>query len=357
MEPFKNAIAKPAVTTLARALSGASRAFDADAFTKDALRGLSALELKPRVEHVADCIKKHTPDLATLVEAGRRHPDIKGFTAWPLIEAVTRYDDFDAGMEALKRLTSHFTAEFAVRHFIAADHARALPHLKAWARDASEHVRRLASEGTRPRLPWGKRVGWLSSHPKEVAALLEVLKDDSSEYVRRSVANHMNDIAKTDAPAVLRTLTRWTKQATPERQWIVKHASRTLIKQGHDEALALLGFSAQPKINVERFSVSPTRIKEGDRVTLTLALRSREQRPLSLVVDYVVHFMKHSGDLTPKVFKWKNVTLAAKEQVTLTKAHSFRAVTTRKHHAGQHVVSVQVNGKTLAKAELELRLG
>lgn len=356
MEPFKNALGEAAVAKIARALAKAAPTFDTAAFRKDALKGLTELELKPRVEHIADCIRNHTPALATLVKVGEQSSSLRGFAAWPLIEAVTRWDDFDAGMHALRTLTPLFSAEFAVRHFIARDHARALRHLRAWSRDESEHVRRLVSEGTRPRLPWGKRVPWLTSHPKEVHALLEALKDDTSEYVRRSVANHLNDIAKTDAPAVLRTLGRWAKGAPAKRAWIIKHASRTLIKRGHADALALLGFSANAKIDVARLVVTPTRVREGNSVTITLELESRDARPLSLVVDYVVGYVKSNGQQSPKVFKWKTLTLPARGKITLTKQHAFKAVTTRKHYGGKHAISAQVNGKIYAHAAIDLRV-
>jgi 3-methyladenine DNA glycosylase AlkC len=223
----------------------------------------------------------------------------------------------------------------------------------AWTHDPSPHVRRLASEGSRPRLPWGLRLQALVQDPTPTLPILAALQDDSSEYVRRSVANHLNDIAKDHPQVVVRWVKDHLKGAPPERVALLKHASRSLVKHGYAPMLALWGvgsaFAGSAKL-----TVTPRKVAIGDSLTLALQLSSSSGKPQKLLVDYAVHHVKANGERTAKVFKGWALTLGPQAQTALAKKHSMRAVTTRRYYPGRHAVDVQINGQTVATATFDL---
>jgi 3-methyladenine DNA glycosylase AlkC len=264
-------------------------------------------------------------------------------------------DDFEHSLDALKFLTPFGSAEFAVRPFIQRDPVRALALLRTWAYDKSEHVRRLASEGSRPRLPWGVRLAAIVADPELTAPILEALKADPALYVRKSVANHLNDIAKDHPDWVLDRVEGWDR-TNPGTAWIVRHALRTLVKKGHPRALAFFGVdsAAAKHVAVRRFTVAPAKINLGDSVQLTAELSSKTKKELPVVIDYVVHYAKASGSTSAKVFKWTEARLKPGLPLTLTKRQTIRDFTTRKHHAGRHRVELQVNGQRIAETSFQL---
>ena len=255
-------------------------------------------------------------------------------------------------MEALRFFTPFGSSEFAVRSFISADPERALGIMKAWAADSNEHVRRLASEGSRPRLPWGMKLKMLVQNPEPCAAILEALKDDESLYVRRSVANHLNDITKDHPEWVLSRLEMWDLEKEHLR-WIARHACRTLIKRGHPRALKLFGFGGKVAVEAD-VQLTPSKLRLGDRLQIAATIRSTTKKPQSLAIDYVIHYVKARGAAFEKVFKWTEIELPSQGQISLTKSQIIRDFTTRKHHAGHHVVEVQINGCRLARAGFDL---
>jgi 3-methyladenine DNA glycosylase AlkC len=290
-------------------------------------------------------------------DPGDPEDPLRGFAAWPMIEMVGFYglDEPEASLATLRRLTGLFSAEFAIRPFIEQDTPGVLAELSEWTGDADEHVRRLVSEGTRPRLPWGRRLRAFQRDPRPVLTLLEKLKDDPSEYVRRSVANNLNDIAKDNPEPMVATCRRWARGASDERRWIIRHATRTLVKQGDPEALALLGFD--PEVAVEAsLTLAPRRLLLGASLRLDAELRSTGRHAQPLVVDYVVHHVKKGGHSTPKVFKLRQLELAAGERVVLSKTHPVRKISTRVYYPGRHRVELLVNGRPHAEAAFDLRL-
>ncbi len=279
------------------------------------------------------------------------------FVAIFLSDFVATYGqhDFDTSLEALRSFTRYGSSEFAVRPFIAADPERTLKRLLAWTADPDEHVRRLASEGSRPRLPWGMKLKALVIDPEACGPILEALKADSSLYVRRSVANHLNDITKDHPDWVLTRLEHWDLRQEPLR-WIARHACRTLIKRGDPRALRLFGFGEQACLQAE-FCIQPARVTLGQSIQLEAQLTSTSKQAQSLVVDYVVHYVKARGSAFAKVFKWTEVELASGATLTLSKKQTLRDFTTRKHHAGHHSVELQVNGVRVAQSGFALELG
>ena len=273
----------------------------------------------------------------------------------PLGMIVTDHglDDFDKSFALLKDMTKRATAEFEVRPFLDKDQERALAIMAPWVHDDSVHVRRLVSEGTRPRLPWGMRLKKLVADPSPTLPLLEALKDDPEEYVRRSVANHLNDIAKDHPDMVAGIAARWLKDADRNREKLVRHACRSLIKQGHSATLTAFGLNP-PEIDVAGPVITTPKVAYGNALSFNVALTSTGDENQSLVIDYLVHFRKANGSLAPKVFKWTKLTLAPGETATLARDHPIRPITTRVYYGGMQAVGLRINGKDFGFSEFEL---
>jgi len=347
-------------TRIAGMIARVHAAFPKRAFLRDALDGYEALELMPRGRHIARALRTHLPQevpaaldiLLASIEPPRSETEGSGlapFLYMPHTMYVADYalDHFDAAMRAQHALTQRFTAEFSIRTFIEKYPERTLALLHTWTRDPSPHVRRLVSEGTRPRLPWAPRLRSLQKNPHPALELLELLRDDPELYVRRSVANHLNDIGK-DHPELLNaTARRWLEGAGPERAWIVRHALRSAIKRGDAGALAVSGYGAKAEVAVQAKSITPQRVRIGDSVIISFDLMNKLPQRQRVLADLRVHYMKASGKTAPKVFKLKAVELAAKDSLHIEKKLSLANLTTRKHYPGMHRVDVMLNGRAI----------
>jgi 3-methyladenine DNA glycosylase AlkC len=347
-----------ALVTIADAGAAASPRFDRGAFLAAATDGLDALSIMERVRHIADALRPALPsdyDAALCVITVMAPRLSHGFQAVAVTEYVARYglEDFDRSMEALAALTRFGTAEFAIRPFLALDADRALATMAEWTSSHDEHVRRLASEGARPRLPWAARVPALKADPTRAAPILEALKADSAIYVRKSVANHLNDIAKDQPDWLLDRLADWP-QHDPHTAWIIRHALRTLIKQGEPRALALIGVGHGAAVTIGKFVVEPAVVRLGERIAISVDIASTAAENQPLVVDYRVHYARGGGKTAAKVFKWKSFDLAAGESAALRISQVIRDFSTRRHHPGQHGVELIVNGETMGASGFEL---
>ncbi len=374
-EPFKNLINPKGVRAAAAHLTRTSPGFESARFVRMATAGLEALEMKARAMQIADALEATLPAdfhaAATALEAALAPPEpgesmadlqgleqgLRGWILWPVGEYIARRGmaEPERALQALHALTQRFTAEWAIRPFIVQHPALSFNTLQHWANDGSHHVRRLVSEGSRPRLPWGMQLKSLIQDPSPTLPLLLALQDDSSAYVRRSVANHLNDIAKDHPALVARWLQEHLPGASEQRRALLRHASRTLIKDGNAAVLKAWGLGAAFKGSAA-LAVSPARVALGGEVVLTLKLSSNAARAQKLAVDYVVHHVKADGSTSPKVFKGWQLELPARGEVTLTKRHSLKPITTRRYHAGRHGVAVQVNGAVVAEALFTLSL-
>ena len=350
---FKHWIGDALLQKLASELDRANPGLDTGRLRELTPR-LTPLELKDRVRLVRDTLRAILPGhypraLAILMKAARR-PVLKGFDLWPVTEFVQAYglDDFDRSIQALHTLTQRFTAEFALRPFLRRHPAQTFAALEAWAEDPSHHVRRAASEGSRPRLPWGERVPALIADPGPGLAVLEKLRFDPELYVRKSVANHLNDISKEHPERVIATLRRWEREARASDrahvEWIVRHALRGLIKAGDREALALIGVSHRPRIAIRDFKLARRRVRVGEALQFAFALESTSRGEQKVVVDYIIHFVTASGRHGVKVFKLKTFNLPGRTRLGLSKSHSLRPITTRTYYPGEHRLQIQVNG-------------
>lgn len=344
--------------TLADQIHAIEPRFDRAAFLKLTLDGLEERSLMQRTSQAAIAAHAALPgsyreQLAVLRALA---PKIDhGFVTIFLPDFVARFglDDFEASLDALKFFTRFGSSEFGIRPFIERDPARALGVMLAWARSGDDHERRLASEGCRPRLPWGRRLPSLIRDPAPLRPILETLRNDPALYVRKSVANNLNDIAKDHPDWMLGLIESWDLDQ-PDTAWIAKRAARTLIKRGHPRALKLFGIGAAPKVDAS-LSITPRRIKLGDTITLDVAVTSTHGRAQKLAIDYVVHYVKARGTTSAKVFKWTELTLASRAMAKLTKRQTIRDFTTRRHHAGKHRVELQINGRILADAAFDLK--
>ena len=357
-EPLKNQFDRTVPISIAGQIARISKNFRAKEFLADLFRNYDALELMDRGRAIGETLGRFLPSdypaaldilMRSIREPQGKHNLRGGMSAFyymPHTSFVAKYglDHFDLSMRAQYELTQVFSAEFSIRPFIDKYEKESLDLLRTWAADPSHDVRRLVSEGTRPRLPWGSRLRSFQKNPKPVLDLIELLKDDDSLYVRRSVANNLNDIGKDHPDVLIKVAKRWMKGASEERRALVQHALRSLIKQGNQEALAILGFGETARVVVENASVSPRRVLKNGTVKISFSLLSTARSSQTVLVDLRIHYRKANGSSTPKVFKLKKLELAPKGTATFRKSLSLKDLTTRKHHAGEHVVEILVNG-------------
>lgn len=372
-EPFKNFINHELIERIGQAIQNVWDAFDAAQFVKVACTDLDAKELKERcfavVEGLEQTLPNSFPEAADIMMRSL-HPDVPedetfsgmtdgdGIRGWPIMafqEYVGKHG-LEHPMESLnllREMTKRLTSEFGIRYFIEAHPTLTLRQLQAWVKDPSVHVRRLVSEGTRPRLPWGMQLKQFIKDPSPTIPLLDCLKDDTSEYVRRSVANHLNDIAKDHPDIVCKVAETWWIDASKDRKRLIKHALRTLIKKGNPRALAILGYG-EAKISVTPIQLSKEIVSVGDTLEFSVELSSESSEEQELLVDYAVHFKKANGSLSPKVFKWTQLTLGPREVRTLAKKQSFKVVSTRVLYPGEHQIEILINGASQRTVSFEL---
>lgn len=363
-EPLKNLLHPGLVQDMAAHISRQAPDFDAARFTHIATDGMEGLELMQRAERIRDALTQTLPaDYPAAADILRRalpNDNASGLSNWALLpvnQFVSRHglEHFDLSLALLKALTPHFTAEFGIRRFIHAAQDRALAEISGWTTDPNHHVRRLASEGTRPRLPWAMRLPALVKDPEPILPILVALLDDPEDYVRRSVANSLNDIAKDHPVLVADFVERHIADASAERRQLLRHASRTLLKKGDAKALANFGFAAARGIGATLSLATPV-VLFGDKLGFSIVVTNEEDAPQRLMIDYAIHHVKANGTLAPKVFKWKQLDLPAGSSRTIDKDHAIRAITTRRYYPGTHRIEVLINGAVSAAADFDLRM-
>ena len=333
--------------------------FDRKAFLEQALLGHRDLSLMQRLRRTTECLHAVLPkDFGKATRVLRKlAPRLDhGFVGIVLSDYVALYgqEHFDEAMDALAFFTKFGSSEFAVREFLRRDLKRSLAVMRGWALHEDEHVRRLASEGCRPRLPWSFRLEALIQDPEPAFSILERLQADPSLYVRKSVANHLNDITKDHPDWVMDRLGSWSLENS-HTAWIVKRGLRTLIKAGNTRALGIIGAGERAEVTVNSFSISPRSVSLGNAIAIDFALASAVSRPQRLVIDYAVYYVKKSGAATRKVFKLKELTLAPETKLRLIRRQTIRDFTTRIHYPGVHRVELLINGEVKAEGEFVLR--
>lgn len=355
---FKNFINKTVVETIGHEITEVYPKFPLKDFLKVSHK-LAPLELKARVLAITAELKKNLPDsypeaVAILVKVIRRDK-LSGFSLWPFSEYISQFglDHFDESMKAMYELTQKFTSEFAIRPFLLKNHAKVLRYFSKWASDKNVHVRRWVSEGSRPILPWGGKIPLFIMDPTHTLLLLDKLKFDEELYVRKSVANHLNDITKNHPQVVIDVLSMWQKSCPPKHQdkldWIKKQALRTLIKKGDKKALAMMGVKGEAKIKTGELTLNQKRYLLGDKIEFTLTIKSTSPSKQKLVVDYGIDFVKAAGKKSTKIFKLKTFDLGPGESMVIKKSHSLKKITTMTFYPGLHHLMIQINGRKIAE--------
>lgn len=342
----------------AEVFANSNENFNATAFIKDVTLNLDELSLNSRLRNTSVVLYRHLPkDFKKAVDVlYKASPDLRrGYTALVLPDFIARYgkDDFHLSMEALRDFTMLGSSEFAIREFLKTDLERTLKVMNDWAENKDHHIRRLASEGSRPRLPWSFKLEQIIKNPSLTTSILERLKADDTLYVRKSVANHLNDISKDNTGYMLQLLKSWDN-THPHTSWIIKHASRTLIKKGDQDSLSLFNFEQDVKVQLDNFTLDTHQVELGEALQFSFELLSLKDTVQKLVVDYSVYYLKSSGGQSKKVFKLKEIKLLPGQMVKILKKQLFKDLTTRRHYAGKHKIEIMVNGKGLESKEFNL---
>jgi len=352
MADFKDEISPAVINALASELHRAWDGFPVARFRTDAGAGLAPLTLLARVNHVAATLGRAMPaDFPTAAQVLHRAVDSATFTGWMTLPcgyyvADHGIDQPDVALPALAALSPRWSSEGPIRVFIERHPETTYEYLRRWVGHSDEHVRRLVSEGTRPRLPWAPRLRGFISDPGPAVALLDRLHDDESAYVRRSVANHLNDISKDNPAIAIATARRWAATGSDRAAWVIRHGLRTLVKQGNPDALQLLGYDHTAAITVTDLAVTPEAAPIGGQATITFTVTA--DTTVRAVVDYAVHHAGARGPRAPKVFKLTTTTLSPGRPQAVTRRHQFRQVTVRQLYPGLHRIDIQVNGRVLA---------
>lgn len=333
--------------------------FDEKKFLKEVTLNLEDLSLNQRMRNTSLVLRHFLPDdfpasIAILKKTAALMP--RGYTAllYPDYVGVFGKEDQDFSLDALKFFTSYGSSEFAVREFLKLDFEKTIRKMEEWSTDKNHHVRRLASEGSRPRLPWSFKLDRVIKDPALTRNILSNLQADPELYVRKSVANHLNDISKEHPEYMIEVVSGWNKK-NPHTAWIIKHASRTLIKKGHAGSLAVFDFEKNPKLRVEKLQVTK-RLKLGEQLQFSFDLVSEKKSPQKLVVDYIIHYVKKNGEHSAKVFKLKEVNLLPARHLSISSKQLIRDFTTRKHFGGRHLLEIQVNGRIYARTHFDLTI-
>ena len=364
-ELLKNVFNKEFISTLSGIILEVIPGFDSDSFSKKVLDlEWENKELKQRMSHIVFAMKFQMPEeyekrisiLLALVENLKK----KGFEStleWMFLPEFIddlEVEYFDLSVNALEKVTQFTTCEFAVRPFILKYPEQMILQMTKWASHENYRVRRLATEGCRPRLPWAMALPFLKKNPKPILPILEKLKKDSSLTVRRSVANNLNDISKDNPQVVIEIIKKWIGK-TEETDWVVKHASRTLLKQGNLEVMKLFGFGDIDELEIVNFKVNTSIVKIGEVLEFSFVLKNNNKASTKLRLEYGLYYQKANGSLARKVFKISEKVFNPNSFTEISKKQSFKVISTRKFHVGLHQVSIIINGVELNKLNFELK--
>ncbi|HBE9551986.1 DNA alkylation repair protein [Clostridioides difficile] len=356
-ELLKNMYNRESLYEVAVAIQSVYNSFKVDEFIKSTMdETWNNLELKARCRKISMSLGMYLPEdykeALSILEKS-----VTGFYFaffFPDFVEVYGQDDinWDLSISALERNTEYWSSEFAVRAFIIKDEERMMAQMRKWSKHKSEHVRRLASEGCRPQLPWGQAISKFKKDPTPVLPILEQLKTDTSTYVQKSVANNLNDISKTHPDLVISIAKDWYGK-NKSTNWIVKHGCRTLLKKGNRDVLALFGYDDTTSINIQDFTLETTSIFIGENLTFSFKILAKKATKTRL--EYGIDYMKSNGKRNRKIFKISEVSLKENEKKSYMKKHSFADVSVRKHYPGIHSIAIIING--IEKDKLDFELG
>jgi 3-methyladenine DNA glycosylase AlkC len=357
-EPLKNMLNEKVLRELAGAIKSVYRPFQTEEFIKSTMDDTwGSLELKARGRQITLNLGKYLPqdykEAICIIDKARESCNDWILMCFPDFVEVFGQDEelWDLSMGALERYTVGASSEFAVRPFIIKHEKRMMEQMYVWSKHENEHVRRLSSEGSRPALPWGQALSKYKQDPAPVLPILEQLKADPSLYVRKSVANHLNDISKTHPELVVSIAKKWYGK-NEHTDWIVKHACRTLLKKGNRDVLAIFGYNDNSSISVDNFNLESKNIVWGGEINFSFDISTKEATKVRL--EYGIDYMKSNGKRNRKIFQISEISVKESTKKSYTKKHSFADVSTRKHYVGQHSITLIVNGKEFGTIDFEL---
>lgn len=364
MEPFKNIYNSLFFEGFSQALLRVIPDLDKKAFLNDILdKDWKDRELKQRMRHISGVLKKYLPDdyksaVALLLEFVEHLKDNQCTLMLEYMfipDYIEQYglEDYDTSVHALCEITKLTSCEFAVRPFIIKYPQKMMKQMRLWSTHENHDVRRFSTEGCRPRLPWAMALPLLKNNPASILPILENLKNDDSEYVRKSVANNLNDITKDNPDVVIQLIKKWQGK-TKETDWVIKHGSRTLLKQGDAEVMKVFGFGSIKGIKVENIKILTPQVKIGNALTFVFELHNNLQSKSKLRLEYAVYYQKANGSLSKKVYKISEKDYPEKSITTVNRKQSFKLITTRKLHTGLHQLSIIVNGNEFDKVDFKL---
>lgn len=330
--------------------------FDQNAFQKTIFNSeWKNKELKERMDHISRCLHQHLnlPYKNALQILEKTAPGFGGWEAMFFPHFVQLYGlkDWKLSIDALEHFTQFSSSEFAVRPFILMDPKKMMKKMLVWSKHKNVHVRRLASEGCRPRLPWAMALNNFKENPSPIFPILNQLKQDPELYVRKSVANNINDISKDHPEKAIKLSQEW-KGKHPHTDWILKHGGRSLLKGGHPEIFSIFNYDCIDNLNLKNFKANSS-VSEGENLTLNLEIQFKKS-PFKLRLEYAIYFKRANGQLNKKVF---HISDGIQEQKVknFVKSHSFKQINTRKYYPGRHQVSIILNGIEVQKKNFILK--
>ena len=359
---FRNVFNSKSIKQTAANIQAVYPSFNYEHFVHKTLDGFEVLSFGERNSKITDALHTYLPqDFPTAVailtaSLGEEMQEevlegYEGFYVMPLSTYVSRYgtEYYELSMQALVEMTKRFTSEWAIRTFLEQEEAKTLTYLRACAQSDNCHVRRLVSEGTRPRLPLASRLYSFMNDPTPVLQLLKLLKGEPTRLVQRSIANNLNDIGKDNPDAVISFLSQWKKENVKDVDWIIKHATRSLVKEGHLGTLQLLGFDPDISITQTTFTITTPQVTLGDALEFECSIYFDNLHTQKVVVDYLLYFKKANGTLKPKVFKLSTKSISKRGVLSLRKRHPLKHATTRQYYAGLQEIQLQINGRLIGE--------
>lgn len=360
-EAMKNMYNRESLRKLALDIKSVYSEFQAEEFLQSVMNEKWAdLELKDRTNQISINLGKYLPkDYAAAI--GIIDKVVMNYATLPIgfagffpafVEIYGRDEaNWDVSMDALARYTQYASSEFAVRWFIINHEARMMEQMYIWSKDKNEHIRRLASEGCRPALPWGQALNSFKRDPAPILPILGELKADPSLYVRKSVANNLNDISKTHPELVVKLAKEWYGE-NKYTNWIVKHGCRTLLKKGNREVMEFFGYDDGNSIEVQGFTLESASIRIGEDIAFSFKVLTKEAVKIRL--EYAIDYVKSNGKRNRKIFKISECSLKRDTEKLYTKRHSFADVSVRKHYPGMHTITLIVNGMERGTLDFEV---
>jgi 3-methyladenine DNA glycosylase AlkC len=365
MSLLKDIYSVPFYNKLADSLIQLNPEFNKKQFIKQIyVEDFQFMELKQRMHHTTLVIHQFLPSgypqairhLFSLIEQLKKEDAGEDKLAHIFLpDYIETYglEDYETSVKAIEFITQFISCEFAVRPFLAKYGEQMMKQMEKWSSHESHKVRRLASEGSRSRLPWAMAVPGLKKDPSPILPILENLKNDPSEWVRKSVANNLNDISKDHPEIVIAIANRW-RGLSKETDAIIKHGCRSLLKQGHSKILAHYGLESM-HIELNNFEILTPEVAIGDSLEFSITVKNTAQSAQKIRLEYAIYYKRLNGSSSKKVFKISERDYQVAENAVIHRKQSFKIITTRKFYPGPHQLAIILNGQEKEPKDFELK--